>query len=737
VAPPVDAPPDRAGVGPDARDAAPDAADAADASNVTDAADAVNVADTGVRDGAPDVATPPVDGPPDTSGGGPDARDGAPDGAPDAVDGPGDARPDVITPGCPVDCTHLPHVRLGIVVSCNAGVCALPAGACESGWGHCSSNPNDGCEADLSRPTTCGSCTNVCYAPYAACSAHSGSYNCGPVCTAPLQSCYYSCIDFQTDPNNCGACGHGCYLPDAVTSCVLGQCTFVRCAYPGYADCTSDPGCETVLGTETNCAGCGDKACTLANTLFTCSSVDACASAVCAPGFGSCDVTSPDCETSFATGGTCLPGYLGTTPLATQAPNDAAVAIGTDGSYFLAGEFSGTVDFDPSAGQDIRTTSTPNDVDGFITKINADGSYGWTRTLAGRGGIGVVGLAAAAGGAVVAAGAYSDSIDLDPGSAVDLHQTATPYLQDAFVVKLAGDGSFAWGRTFAAMDGSAFDAAAGVAVDATDAVYVAGSYQGTVNFDSGSATSSRTAPQQSGMIVKLTGAGDLAWVQSIEDGACVASLTGVTVATDGAVWGVGTVDTGSYCAFPPPDPTTTSTDALIVSYTAAGVARGSWTLGGLSPQVYVAGVAAGANGSVYVGGSATAGFVDFDPGPGEAKRLMGQQQDGYILKLGSDGGFAWVQTMSAVPIVGIAGAPDGGVLGVGVWSSMFVTKLGADGAGAWTFTAGTAATTAKAVAARGADFAVAGFSSGSGDFNPGAGIDIVFGDITFMSRFSF
>jgi hypothetical protein len=195
-----------------------------------------------------------------------------------------------------------------------------------------------------------------------------------------------------------------------------------------------------------------------------------------------------------------LPGYLGTTPLATQALNDAAVAIGTDGSYFLAGEFSGTVDFDPSTAQDIRATTTP-DADGFITKINADGSYAWTRTFAGRGTMDIHALAAAAGGAVVAVGSYSDSVDLDPGSAADFHQTATPYQQDAFVVKLAADGSFVWGRTFVGTDSSAFSDAGGVAVDAADAVYVAGSYQSTVDFDSGVGTSLHTAYQQSGALV--------------------------------------------------------------------------------------------------------------------------------------------------------------------------------------------------------------------------------------------
>jgi hypothetical protein len=432
-----------------------------------------------------------------------------------------------------------------------------------------------------------------------------------------------------------------------------------------------------------------------------------------------------------------LPGYLGTTPLATQALNDAAVAIGTDGSYFLAGEFSGTVDFDPTAAQDIRATATPDDLDGFITKLNADGSYAWTRTFAGRGGMAVHALAAAAGGAVVAVGSYADSVDLDPGSAADFHQTVTPFQQDSLVVKLAADGSFVWGRTFVGTDAATSSDTGGVAVDAADAVYVAGSYQGTVDFDSGVGTSSHTAAQQSGMLVKVTGAGALSWVQSIEDGGCLASLTAVAAATDGSVWGVGSAQAGQNCALTSPDGTSYSTEALIVSYSGTGTSRGLWTLGGGSWQVFAASVAAGTNGAVYVSGTASGGLVDFDPGPGEAKHWMGQGADGYILKLGSDAGFSWVQTVSGVSILSLASTPDGGVLGVGSSSGAFVTKVNADGTAAWTFASGTAGTSARTVAARGTSFALGGLSTGSGDFNPGSGFDIVFGDIAFMSRFSF
>jgi len=61
-----------------------------------------------------------------------------------------------------------------------------------------------------------------------------------------------------------------------------------------HADCTADPGCETLLGTADNCAACGDRACTLSNTLLACESADHCTHAVCTPGFANCDATSAD-----------------------------------------------------------------------------------------------------------------------------------------------------------------------------------------------------------------------------------------------------------------------------------------------------------------------------------------------------------------------------------------------------------------------------------------------------------
>jgi len=75
----------------------------------------------GSIDRGPDAITP-ADAPVDR-----------PDGAADLRDGPPDAdRPDLVTERpppmdmnpCSVDCTNLPHVRLGVVATCRGGECA-------------------------------------------------------------------------------------------------------------------------------------------------------------------------------------------------------------------------------------------------------------------------------------------------------------------------------------------------------------------------------------------------------------------------------------------------------------------------------------------------------------------------------------------------------------------------------------------------------------------------------------
>ncbi len=63
--------------------------------------------------------------------------------------------------------------------------------------------------------------------------------------------------------------------------------------------------------------------------------------------------------------------------------NDLGQSVAVDGSgnVYITGYFRETVDFDPGAGTDNHTSAGEEDI--FLTKINSDGSYGYTKTMGG------------------------------------------------------------------------------------------------------------------------------------------------------------------------------------------------------------------------------------------------------------------------------------------------------------------------------------------------------------------
>jgi hypothetical protein len=75
--------------------------------------------------------------------------------------------------------------------------------------------------------------------------------------------CGGSCTDTTTDPRNCGACFRDCAnLPGvdpAAARCVAGLCVIGTACMPNRGDCNRDAmdGCETDLGTTSNCGRCG------------------------------------------------------------------------------------------------------------------------------------------------------------------------------------------------------------------------------------------------------------------------------------------------------------------------------------------------------------------------------------------------------------------------------------------------------------------------------------------------
>ncbi|MCP4707367.1 MAG: hypothetical protein GY869_01975, partial [Planctomycetes bacterium] len=127
-------------------------------------------------------------------------------------------------------------------------------------------------------------------------------------------------------------------------------------------------------------------------------------------------------------------------------------------------------------GTDLHTANGSADI--YITKLNADGSYGWTATFGADGWDQGMDLATDTSGNVYATGYFKGSVDFNPGAEEDIHDSQGD--NDVFVVKLDTDGGYGWTRTIGS---DQQDDGYGIAIDAGGAVIVAGIYSGTVDFD--------------------------------------------------------------------------------------------------------------------------------------------------------------------------------------------------------------------------------------------------------------
>ena len=190
-------------------------------------------------------------------------------------------------------------------------------------------------------------------------------------------------------------------------------------------------------------------------------------------------------------------------------------------------------------------------------------------------------------------------------------------------------------------------------------------------------------------VVKLTSAGDFAWVQTIDNANpnCRTELWALTVGTDGTVWGAGWAASGAACqelggGGPGSEP-------LIVAYSAAGEARGAWALPPTTQApAYAFGVAPGPSGSVYVGGMAS-GLIDLDPGPGVGMRWAGSSQTGgFLVKLAADASLLWAEGLPGISANSLAATGDGGVLLGGYGPNAVVARVGPNGTPDWTFATG-------------------------------------------------
>lgn len=114
---------------------------------------------------------------------------------------------------CSNNCTAKPHVQPS-KVTCQTGLCVVPAGACSSGWADCDGDGANGCEQSLNANDNCGACGTTCLAGKECAGAQ-----CVDCVTNGKLNCAGQCV--PSDAKNCGACGVEC----KGGTCANGHCT--------------------------------------------------------------------------------------------------------------------------------------------------------------------------------------------------------------------------------------------------------------------------------------------------------------------------------------------------------------------------------------------------------------------------------------------------------------------------------------------------------------------------------
>jgi len=349
-------------------------------------------------------------------------------------------------------------------------------------------------------------------------------------------------------------------------------------------------------------------------------------------------------------------------------------------------------------------------------------------------------------GNVYATGTYQGITDFDPGPGVTNLEPIG--LGDIFILKMDSDGNLLWAKS---IGGVSADAGKSIVVDANLNIYVAGTYQGTADFDPGTGVSNFTSAGGTDcFLLKMDTDGNFNWANSIggpgaEEGQSVdVDATGL-VYLAGSFSGTVDIDPG---AGQTQFVSEGFTDFFVQKLDAAGNLLWAYGMGSLAADV-ANDIHVDPSGAVLVTGHFQL-TIDFDPSPGgiEERSASTQSQDLFVQKLDSDGNLIWVYTSEALFQSGITGASVASDASDNVYltgdfstivdfepgsgmtqlestgaSDIFVLKLDAAGNLAWVNQmGGTFFDSGNSIAIDASNHVyVTGFFFGSADFDPSAG----------------
>lgn len=156
------------------------------------------------------------------------------------------------------------------------------------------------------------------------------------------------------------------------------------------------------------------------------------------------------------------------------------ITTDADGNIYATGGLIGSVDFDNSAEENIRTAN--GSIDMFIAKYTADGDLVWVTSFGGSLQEIPFGIQVNDAGQIAIGGYFMDTVDFDPGeNTLALTTMANqPSAYDAFVVMFDNNGTFEWVHQ---IGGASNQVVTDLAFDTLGDIVVVGHFADNTNFD--------------------------------------------------------------------------------------------------------------------------------------------------------------------------------------------------------------------------------------------------------------
>lgn len=349
--------------------------------------------------------------------------------------------------------------------------------------------------------------------------------------------------------------------------------------------------------------------------------------------------------------------------------DDKGNAITTDanGNVIVAGNFSGTVDFDPSSATQ-NLTSLPGANGLFVTKVSSTGNLIWSKSFDGASPYNWMrAIDTDANGNVYVVGDFGATTDFDP-SPTGVFTLTPSGATDIFVAKLDASGNFLWAFQIGGMGNS--DYCTSVVVDIAGDVHICGAFSQTVDFNP-SATTNTLSSINGGdaFIARYSSAGNYLWAGRIGGGGGTWAASMVVDAAQNMYvtgWFNGTADLDpSASSF-----TLASTGAMdMFVCKIGGTGNLVWAkqIGSIGQEQPMA-IALDGTSNIYITGSFE-GSVDFDPSAATQTLTANAGKDIFLCKLDVNGAFKWAHSFGST-------TPDndgGEAIAVSAQGNVFIT----------------------------------------------------------------